>query len=43
MATKMVAAWSAEASKISGGLPTGNLLALHRTLAAVGIREVRVT
>ena len=32
-----------EASKISGGLPTGNLLALHRTLPAVGNREARVT
>ena len=31
-----------EASKISGGLPAGNLLVLHRTLATVGNREVRV-
>ena len=32
-----------EASKISGRLPAGNLLALHRTLATVGNREARVT
>ena len=31
-----------DASEISGRLPAGNLLVLHRTLAAVGNREVRV-